>query len=505
MFATTVLVLLVLFVCTVYWYLISQRKNNNHRLPGPKPEWIFGNLRKTGVLSGRTTLFEVYAELKDVYGDAFSFWLGPYYSIVISKIEHVQQVLADRHTYDMDDFTSRNFGVLFPAGLISLRGDDWKRHARFILPMLKRAKVLPYLDTVITCTDQFIEEILAKRNGQIHTDIIEQSQRLLLNIFALIAFDYDLQSTSKVDDYDLRDAFNDFVRIANQFILMSGLPLWLGKLILKMNRKYQRAKSIMKHHIMNIINEEQKEQEQQIADNKRKNLVSSLVAAVTEESTKGGTFMTPNEVFDEVSLLMLGGFETSSTVLSWFIFYMSKYPGVQAKMKVELQEHNSLGDRPLTQDTLDSLIYIECVLKEVLRFAPIVSGTSRQATRDTMLGDVEVKKNDTIVLAVENLHRDPRYWKIDPSKFYPERFLEEDKNPPHCALMTFGGGHRACAGQDLAFFELKIIIARLMQSVTFSDPGNEANNSGGMVQRITIYPKNIAVRVCVEPVGTIPE
>jgi cytochrome P450 len=61
--------------------------------------------------------------------------------------------------------------------------------------------------------------------------------------------------------------------------------------------------------------------------------------------------------------------------------------------------------------------------------------------------------------------------------------------------MPFGGGHRACAGQDLAFFELKIAITRLMQRVTFEDPGAEADNSGGCIQRITCFPKNLAVRV----------
>jgi hypothetical protein len=34
-----------------------------------------------------------------------------------------------------------------------------------------------------------------------------------------------------------------------------------------------------------------------------------------------------------------------------------------------------------------------------------------------------------------------------------------------------------------------------MQRVTFEDPGDEANNSGGFIQRITCFPKHLAVRV----------
>ncbi|CAF3993822.1 unnamed protein product [Rotaria magnacalcarata] len=137
--------------------------NPNKKLPGLEPQWIFGNLRNTGVISGRVVLYEALAELKAKFGDVFSFWLGPYYSIVLSRIDHVQHILADRHTYDIAETTTRNFGVLFPTGLIALRGNEWKRHARFILLMLKRTKVLSYLDTIVTCIDRFIDEKLTRR------------------------------------------------------------------------------------------------------------------------------------------------------------------------------------------------------------------------------------------------------------------------------------------------------------------------------------------------------
>ncbi|CAF2181970.1 unnamed protein product [Rotaria magnacalcarata] len=493
-FATTI-VLLSIFILIVYVYSQLNRSNHTEKLPGIKPQWVFGNLYNTGIVSGRVTLPEAIAELKEKYGDVFSFWFGPYYSIVLSRIDHVQHVLADRHTYDIAETTTRTFGILFPRGLLALRGDEWKRHARFILPMLKRAKVLPYLDTMIACTDRFIDEKLARQNGEIHTDLVEQSQRLLLDIIGFIAFDYDLDSLSSHDGYDLPHAFNDFVRLGNQFILKNGIPFWLGKLILRMSSKYQQALRTMKHYVLNVISEEQARQQEENSTTKPKNLVSSLVAAIKKESSERGTSLTPNEVFDEVSLLILAGFETTSTALSWFIFYMSKYPEVQEKMKAELKEHNLTPDMTLTKEMLDSMVYLDCLVKEILRFSPIAPVVPRQATCDDIIDGIEVKKGDKIVLAIQNLHRDPRYWKIDPSKFIPERFLHEDKHPPHCAYMPFGGGHRACAGQDLALLELKVLVARLMQRVTFIDPGNEANNSGGMIQRITCYPKHVAVRV----------
>lgn len=44
--------------------------------------------------------------------------------------------------------------------------------------------------------------------------------------------------------------------------------------------------------------------------------------------------------------------------------------------------------------------------------------------------------------------------------------------------MPFGGEHRMCMSQDLVRFELKIICARLIQSMIFIDGVNELNAGG---------------------------
>ncbi|CAF0781480.1 unnamed protein product [Rotaria sordida] len=181
-----------------------------------------------------------------------------------------------------------------------------------------------------------------------------------------------------------------------------------------------------------------------------------------------------------------------------------KYPDVQAKIKEELYRHGLTSDAILTPEDLDELVYMECVMKEILRYAPITAGIVRQATRDDVINDIIVKKGDIFLIATQNMHRDPRYWKIDPMKFLPERFLDEDKHPTPYAYMPFGGGHRACIGQDLALFEFKIAITQLMQRITIEDAGNEANNSGGFIQRITCFPKHVAVRVYMDSDAKLP-
>jgi len=192
-------------------------------------------------------------------------------------------------------------------------------------------------------------------------------------------------------------------------------------------------------------------------------------------------------------LFLVSGSETTGTVLAWFIYFISKYPRIQTKLKAELGDNKF---NRMTVEQIESLTYLDCVLREVLRYIPIVVGTTRTLMTDDRLpgSNVQLHKGDEVFIPFNTLSRDKRYWKIDPDLFYPERFQGEDKDHHLYASIPFGGGHRQCIGQDLARFELKTIVVRLMQHVTFGD-GGEKVNAGGYVQKMTVIPKHIGVTI----------
>jgi cytochrome P450 len=321
-----------------------------------------------------------------------------------------------------------------------------------------------------------------------------------MNITARMNFDCDLDNSSSTD-YDIYKAYSDYLEYGGSPALGAALaPMWLRKWVLGRGEHFQRADRVVKQYIMKVIMEEQdRQQEDSIQSNKPKNLVASLVAAIKEESlllTKAS--LTQEEVVDEMTMIGPVGFEPTTAGIAWSIFFLSKNPDVQQRIKDELKEHHLTRNTPITLEILDSLVFVQCFINEVLRFAPIDPFIMRDAIRDDMIGNIPIKKGDVIMIVCPHLHTDPRYWNIDPSKFVPERWLEKDKSPPHCAYMPFGGGHRACIGKDLAILEMKITIVRLMQRVTFEDPGEEANNTGGFKENLNTSPKDVAVRVRID-------
>lgn len=238
-----------------------------------------------------------------------------------------------------------------------------------MLPMFKRAKILPYRQTILQCVDRFIDTQLEDQHT--YTDLVLQCQTLLLNIIALIAFDCDLDA---VVDSPLRVAFEDFAYYVAQFSMALWLPRWLGKIYLKLNWKYQRAHRLLRELAQQIVEQEQNKKNE--SENERpKNLIASLVSSLNEQANDEQTSSGLNqaEMFDEVLTAIVAGSETTSTALSWLIFCMTKYPEVQQRIKQELKQHDILmGESSLTPEILDALVYCECVTKEVWSYVQLL-------------------------------------------------------------------------------------------------------------------------------------
>ncbi|CAF2583954.1 unnamed protein product [Rotaria sp. Silwood2] len=377
-----------------------------------------------------------------------------------------------------------------------LTGARWKRHVRVLSPMFKRAKIIGHLDTIVECADRFIDRNLDP--DQVHRDLVPRCQSLTMNIIGLIGFDHDFDVQVNLC---IKKAFQDFLLHVVLLMTTPWVPRWLAKIYLKCNWKYQRAYRLILELAEKLVEEEQNKQSEK-EDERPKNLIASLVSSLNEQANNEQvpSGITRAEMFDEILTMILAGYETTSTVLSWFIFFASKNPQVQQRMKDELREHHLLMTDdltcvpPLTPDNLASLTYCECVTKEVLRLAPVSDMATRIATHDTIIDNVKIYSGQIIFIALHNINTDTRYWHhADPRKFVPERFLGEDQNHHPLAMIPFGGGHRACIGQELAWLELKTIIVRMMQrGITFEDT---LGNTGGYEEHLNCFPKNLAVRV----------
>lgn len=107
--------------------------------------------------------------------------------------------------------------------------------------------------------------------------------------------------------------------------------------------------------------------------------------------------------------------------------FMSYHPRVFNKLRAEIDaafdEIPSWED--LTFDKVNSLKYLDCFLKEVLRMVPIAPATVREVGTDgEVVGGYPVPKGTWLLVATYAMHHSEEVW-TDAQKFWPERFEQE--------------------------------------------------------------------------------
>lgn len=96
----------------------------------------------------------------------------------------------------------------------------------------------------------------------------------------------------------------------------------------------------------------------------------------------------------------------------------------------------------------------------------------------------------TMVLAnLVGIMNDPLVFP-NPTKFDPERFLDEDgKFTPHPSVMHFSVGRRRCPGEDVSKTQILLFVAGILRK--FRVEVDPASRNGKMVGNVHYFPEDI--------------
>ncbi|CAF2409425.1 unnamed protein product [Rotaria sp. Silwood2] len=284
MFSIT-LAIIFLFLTVVYFYLKSVYFTLHGPIPGIPPQFLFGNLLQTGILSRKpVSLPDVILQLRAKFGDVYQFWFGSMRLIMINCLEDAQYIFSHRHIYDQGDLFTENMKLINPNGIICLKGAKFKRHASVISSLFRRGKILIHLDTIINCTDKLLDRWRIHYNDptKIHLNMIEQSQQLLLAIFGFIAFDYDLETLDDNSENSQNELTQALYSLLNTMQILLQLPTFLGRIFFFLNFKARRARTIIDRYLEKMIEHELNTTIDMRMERKRTCFIASLVTSLQE-------------------------------------------------------------------------------------------------------------------------------------------------------------------------------------------------------------------------------
>jgi cytochrome P450 len=162
---------------------------------------------------------------------------------------------------------------------------------------------------------------------------------------------------------------------------------------------------------------------------------ADIVSALVRLHDADPARLSRDELIGGMMLLLTAGFETTAFLI-----------GDGALMAIENPQHAAR----LRADESFAASYVE----EVLRFAPPVHVTSRQAAVDVDLCGRRIPAGSRVVVVLAAGNRDPRRY-ADPDRFDPDRVDGR--------ALSFGGGIHFCLGAALARLEAQIVLPGMVR------------------------------------------
>ncbi|RLN04964.1 cytochrome P450 78A9-like [Panicum miliaceum] len=178
--------------------------------------------------------------------------------------------------------------------------------------------------------------------------------------------------------------------------------------------------------------------------------------------------------------MIFRGTDTVAVLIEWVLARLVLHQDVQRRVHEELDRVVGPGQTVTESDTA-SLVYLQGVIKEVLRLhppGPLLSW-ARLATSDVHVGGFLVPAGTTAMVNMWAITHDPAVWS-DPNEFKPERFVGSSDHADEFPVMgsdlrlaPFGSGRRVCPGKSLAMATVGFWVATLLHEFKWLPPSDE--------------------------------
>ncbi|EUC27100.1 hypothetical protein COCCADRAFT_10212 [Bipolaris zeicola 26-R-13] len=188
------------------------------------------------------------------------------------------------------------------------------------------------------------------------------------------------------------------------------------------------------------------------------------------QTGKNKDLLSEDEVISNANILLIAGAETTSTALSGTTFWLLKTPVALARVTQEVRSTFTAEEDIHFISTSTKLPYLNACLEEGMRRYPPISGIlPRWTLSSTNISGYMVPPKSLVAV-----HQSAANWSDTnfhrPLDFCPERWLPESTRNPQSpfygdnrdAMQAFSIGPRNCIGRNLAYNEMRVILARVL-------------------------------------------
>jgi cytochrome P450/NADPH-cytochrome P450 reductase len=449
-------------------------------IPQPKPHFLLGNAPDIDPHNSVESMMRLARE----NGPIFRLKV-PGSEFIVATSQAIVNELCDEQRFDKR--LSRPLALqrevtgptLFTS---STQEADWQRGHRILQPGFGALVLRSMFEPMWDIAEQLLLKWERLPEGT-PIDVADDMTRLTLDTIALCGYGYRFNSFYS-------ETLHPFVRaMMRQFRETSARlrrPALLTRLMILNERQRAEDTATMRGMADALL----ARHKQTGPRPGHKDLIDLML---TGRDPKTGEALSDTFIAGQIVGFLVAGHETTSGLLTFALYELLANPDCLAKAREEVDR--VLGARTARFEDIARLTYIDQVLKESLRLWPTAPALSFYpiAEQETVGDGYQIRHDETVVVVLPSLHRDPAVW-TDPERFDPERFTVEAmaKLPPN-AWKPFGNGQRSCIGRPFAMQEAQLVLASVLQrfDIALADPGYTLR----IKQELTIKPGGFFMKV----------
>jgi cytochrome P450 family 110 len=386
------------------------------------------------------------------YGDRFTLrLLGPKSPplVFLSDPEEVGAVWgALAPSLEFGKVTQVFLPLVGSQSLIMQQGDRHQRQRQLLMPAFHRESLLRQGELIRQLTQAQMQDWTAGQAIDIRQEMSQISLKVILEVvFGLVPGDRYEALRGRLEK--LLDQITDPLYSVQFFLppLQQNWGSW---------SPWGRFQAQMAE-IDQLIYAEMNERRSQPAEalEQRGDILSMLMLARDTE----GKAMPDVELRDQLMTLLLLGHETTASSLSWAFYWVHRDPEILTRLRAEIAP---VRDQPIA---LSEQPYLSAVCKESLRLQPIALIAQPRRVKETVAWNNCTYAEGTVLIpCILTAHQRSATYP-EPGQFRPDRFIERKFSPSE--FFPFGGGSRSCVGMALSLFEMKLVLATVLDTFEF--------------------------------------
>ncbi|KAK7025496.1 hypothetical protein VNI00_015930 [Paramarasmius palmivorus] len=490
----------------LYWH--SRRKSPISRIRGPKSKsWLVGNLEEllqpqAGEADFKwQSLYGGIVRYGGTFGDERLFVADP------KAIQHILH--APNYRWERTVELRQRTALLSGPGITAVTGDDHRRQRRVMQPSFgapASRELVPIFSSAAVALTNAMKDSIVQSGGEPKVfNVSKYVSRATLDAIGHAGFDYHFGAMENADNR-LAAAYNNlfadaFASPTKAALVSMALPTLLPFKLLEFmlhRSNNDRAKRIrlIRDVSRDVARQLLKEKAGDIDQGKgNKDVMSLLVKA---------NLLSDEELLSQMTTIFTAGHETTSNSISWTLVELGRRPEIQNRLREEiLAKKRELAANGNTTGTFvaedfDTLPYLNAVLKESLRYSPVIPQIQRVANEDDVIplsepivatdgqyiNEVTIHKGQKVVISINGYNRDKSVFGEDAQEFNPDRWLNSTSTNSgssvgvYANLATFAGGHRGCIGWRFArranqkkrgsILEMQAFLVELISNFEFS-------------------------------------